>query len=72
ATGGELDHITLDPLEGGATYFGGGNAFVALNAGYLGSLLWGGLLFSAARTRRVRTDWLNGAIGVAVILLTVF
>ncbi len=72
ATGGHLDRITLDPYQGGATYFSGGSAFLALSAGYLGSLLWGGLMFSAAQTRWVRTDWVNGAIGVAVILLTVF
>ncbi|MDH3207817.1 MAG: M50 family metallopeptidase [Gemmatimonadota bacterium] len=72
ATGGTLDSITLDPMQGGATYFTGGNAFLALNAGYLGSLFWGGLMFSAAQTRWVRTDWVNGAIGVAVILLTIF
>lgn len=71
-TGGHVDHITLDPYQGGATYFTGGNAFVALSAGYLGSLLWGGLMFTAARSRRVRTDWVNGTIGVVVILLTVF
>lgn len=72
ATGGHVDSITLDPRQGGATYFTGGNAFLALNAGYLGSLLWGGLMFSAAQSSKVRTDWINGAIGVGVILLTVF
>ena len=72
ATGGVLDRITLDPRQGGATYFSGGNAFLALNAGYLGSLLWGGLMFGVAQSRRMRTDWVNGAIGVAVILLTFF
>ncbi len=72
STGGTLDRITLDPYQGGATYFSGGNAFLALSAGYLGSLLWGGLMFGAARTRWVKTEWVNGAIGVAVILLTVF
>ena len=72
ATGGHLDSITLDPRQGGATYFTGGNAFIAMSAGYLGSLLWGGLLFSAAQTKWVRADWVNGAIGAAVILLTVF
>jgi len=72
ATGGRLDSITLDPRQGGATYFTGGNAFIAMSAGYLGSLLWGGLLFSAAQTKWVRADWVNGAIGAAVILLTVF
>lgn len=72
ATGGTLDSITLDPRQGGATYFTGGSAFVALSAGYLGSLLWGGLLFSAGRNERVRSDWVNGGIGVLVILLTLF
>ena len=71
-TGGTLDYITLDPYQGGATHFRGGSAFVALNAGYLGSLAWGALLFSTARTRWIRSDWVNGTIGAAVILLTVF
>ena len=72
ATGGHLDSITLDPRQGGATYFSGGNAFLALSAGYLGSLFWGGLMFSASQTKWVRTDWVNGTIGVLVMLLTVF
>ncbi|MEM7416901.1 MAG: M50 family metallopeptidase [Gemmatimonadota bacterium] len=72
ATGGTLDRIELDPYQGGAAHFHGGNLFLAMSAGYLGSLLWGGLLFSAGRSERVRPDWVNGAIGVLVILLTVF
>lgn len=72
ATGGTLDAITLDPYQGGATHFRGGSAFVALNAGYLGSLAWGGLLFTAAQSRWIRADWMNGAVGALVILLTVF
>ena len=72
ATGGTLDRITLDPYQGGATYFTGGSAFLALSAGYLGSLLWGGLMFSAARKKWIRTEWVNGGIGLLVVLLTVF
>lgn len=72
ATGGTLESITLDPRQGGATYFRGGNTVLAMSAGYLGSLLWGGLLFSAGRNQRVRADWVNGGIGVLVILLTLF
>lgn len=71
STGGTLRHITLDPYQGGATYFTGGNAFIALSAGYLGSLLWGGLMFTAARSRRIRTDWVNALIGALVVLLTI-
>lgn len=51
ATGGTVQRITLDPYEGGATYVNGGNAFVMLSAGYLGSLLWGLALLLVARTR---------------------
>lgn len=72
ATGGTVDRITLDPYQGGATYFTGGNSIVAMNAGYLGSLFWGALMFRAANQPRVRTDWANMAIGVTVILLTIF
>lgn len=72
ATGGTVSSIELDPYQGGATHFRGGSHFAALNAGYLGSLLWGALLFTASRARRVRSDWVNGSIGALVILLTVF
>ncbi|MDE3003721.1 MAG: M50 family metallopeptidase [Gemmatimonadota bacterium] len=72
ATGGTVDQITLDPYQGGATYFTGGSAVLAMSAGYLGSLFWGALMFRAANEPRVRKDWVNGAIGAMVILLTVF
>jgi hypothetical protein len=51
ATGGRVESITLDPNQGGATYVRGGNGFIMLSAGYLGSLLWGLLLLEAARAR---------------------
>ncbi len=70
ATGGSIQRITLDPLQGGACYCPGGNALLTLSAGYLGSLLWGGLMISAARSKRVRTNLVNGIIGGLVIALT--
>ena len=72
ATGGAVERITLDPNQGGATYTMGGNAFVTLSAGYLGSLVWGTLMVMAARARRIRADLVNGAIGGLVVALTVF
>lgn len=51
-TGGRVAGIQLVALEGGACYSIGGNRFLILSAGYLGSLLWGGaLLLTATRTR---------------------
>jgi hypothetical protein len=70
ATGGSVDRITLDPMQGGACYCPGGNSFLTLSAGYLGSLLWGGLMLSAARRSRVKADWVNGLIGAIVVCLT--
>jgi hypothetical protein len=71
ATGGSIQRIVLDPYQGGATYTVGGNAFVTLSAGYLGSLAWGALMVEAARARRVRPDLVIGMIGGLVVVLTV-
>ena len=71
ATGGGIEKITLDPRQGGACHCFGGNAFITLSAGYLGSLLWGGAMFSAARSDKVKTSWVNGFIGAMVVALTV-
>jgi hypothetical protein len=48
ATGGTIDRIVLHANEGGATYVRGGNAFIILSAGYLGSLIWGLALIETA------------------------
>jgi hypothetical protein len=70
ASGGSIQRITLDPTQGGACYCPGGNALLTLSAGYLGSLLWGGLMITAARSSRVKTALVNGLIGGLVIGLT--
>ena len=50
-TGGTIERIVIEANEGGATLTRGGNAFLILTAGYLGSLLWGLLLIELAGTR---------------------
>ena len=72
ATGGTIERIVLDPYQGGACYCGGGNAFLTLSAGYLGSLVWGVLLLSAAQATRVSNRMVIGAVGVVVLALTIF
>jgi hypothetical protein len=79
ATGGHLDRIVLDPLEGGATYpvidrngNMAGSAFWTLSAGYLGSLVWGAAMVLAARAKRLRADLAIGFLGAVVIALTLF
>ena len=71
ATGGTIEHIVLDPRQGGACYCPGGNALLTLSAGYLGSLGWGAVMVEAARSPRVRARWVNGFIGAMVVALTV-
>lgn len=71
ATGGVIDRIELSSREGGACYCGGGNAFITLTAGYLGSLFWGLLLLEAARAERISNRLLVLLVGALVVLLTV-
>ena len=70
ATGGAIDKIVLDHYQGGAGYCGGGNAFLPLSAGYLGSLLWGVGLLAATNSRRIPTPALVFGVGTLVVVLT--
>lgn len=70
ATGGRVAAITLDWRQGGATYTYGGNAFVMLSAGYLGSLLWGLALLAIARSRPRWTPPAIQALGMLTVLVT--
>jgi hypothetical protein len=66
ATGGEIVGITVVAREGGLCRTLGGNRFLTLSAGYLGSLAWGGLLLvAAARSRRDQAI----TAGLGVVLL---
>ena len=69
ATGGTVERIVLDMNQGGATYILGGNAFLILSAGYLGSLLWGLLLIEIAGARTQRARWAVGALGAFVLVI---
>ncbi|WP_419949966.1 M50 family metallopeptidase [Candidatus Palauibacter sp.] len=71
ATGGEILAIDVTPREGGSCRCPGGNAFVGLSAGYLGSLLWGGLMIWGAERFPAFSAWLAGAIAVTVGTVTV-
>jgi hypothetical protein len=70
ATGGVVDYIVLDPLQGGETWGAGGSAFLALSAGYLGSLIWGSALVAGAQWKKMDAGVLTGFIGAAVLALT--
>lgn len=62
-TGGRVLSIGISPDEGGVCVTRGGIPFVVLNAGYLGSLLFGAL-FLLLGARRSNAAPVVGAIGV--------
>ncbi len=72
ATGGTVERILLDVHQGGAAYTRGGNGFIILSAGYLGSLLWGALFILLAFNRRLKPRWILAVVGASVLLLTLF
>ncbi len=60
--------IVLVPEQGGHCLIAGGNGFLVSSAGYLGSLIWGGIiLVSAANSKRDKQIMIAlGAILIAV------
>ena len=69
-TGGRIERIVLFAEQGGATYTRGGNAFLTLSAGYLGSLLWGLALMLAARGRARTVRFTLLALSLVVLGVT--
>lgn len=70
-SGGRITAIEVTPMQGGLCRCGGGSAFLTLSAGYLGSLLWGGLMIWGAVKLGRRAEWLTAAIGVIAASITV-
>ncbi len=69
ATGGSIVSIWLSFDEGGACLTRGGSRFLVLNAGYLGSLLWGAL-FLLLGGRRARAPAAIAVAGVLTLVVT--
>jgi len=71
ATGGSVVEIRLEAAQGGVCMVRGGNPLLILMAGYLGSLIWGGvILVLASRTRRGSAT--TGALGALVLVVGLF
>jgi hypothetical protein len=68
-TGGRIVSIGLSFDEGGVCLTRGGSRFLVLNAGYLGSLLWGAL-FLVLGTRRRRARSVIAAVGFFTLFVT--
>lgn len=69
-TGGKIEGMSLSVNQGGHAVTRGGNGFLILSAGYVGSLLLGaGLLLAALRTDADRI--ILGLLGVVMLGVTV-
>lgn len=70
-TGGSIVGIDVSSNLGGVCRFQGGWPLVVLPAGYIGSMLWGGvILLAAARSRADKA--IAATIGAVVVLVTLF
>lgn len=70
-TGGDLVSLSVSPAQGGEAWTRGGNRFLTLSAGYLGSLLIGlGLLVAALHTHLDRL--LMAGFGIVLLVATLF
>ena len=71
ATGGSIKEIQIVAQEGGHAITAGGSRFWTLTAGYLGSLVWGGLILILAARTQLR-KLISAVIGIGMILISVF
>jgi hypothetical protein len=69
-TGGSIDHIEISEQVGGVCWTSGGWRFAVASAGYLGSILWGGVILIAA-TRGKSAQAVAGIIAIIVLALTI-
>jgi hypothetical protein len=67
-TGGTIESFSITQNQGGEVWARGGNRFITLTAGYLGSLLIGiGLLIAALRTAADRK--IMAGLGIVMLLI---
>jgi len=70
-TGGSIKEINLSPAQGGLCWTAGGWRFVVLPAGYLGSMIFGGVILVAAS----RTDFdrqIMQTLGIVLLIVSIF
>jgi len=70
-TGGHVREMVVNAREGGHVLAAGGNRFLTLNAGYLGSLLWGAVIYGVAANSRLDRI-VMGLLAAAVAALSIF
>jgi hypothetical protein len=64
-TGGEVKELVIDQNQGGHVISLGGNQFICLFAGYIGSLLWGVVIYIAS----VKTRYDKAIMAILAIII---
>lgn len=70
-TGGSVSRVEVNALQGGVTYTAGGNRFVILSAGYLGSSLIGAFVLWSASHKHM-SKYIAEIFGLLIVVETVF
>jgi hypothetical protein len=68
-TGGKVAEMVVNANAGGHVLSQGGNRFLSLSAGYLGSLIWGVVIYSFGASTRMDRPFMS-FLGVAIALIT--
>jgi hypothetical protein len=69
-TGGTVKELVINQQQGGYVISQGGNQFIIISAGYIGSLLWGVVIFVSS----VKSSYdkaIMTVLGVSIIIITV-
>jgi hypothetical protein len=69
-TGGTVKELVINQQQGGHVISQGGNRFIIISAGYIGSLLWGVVIFVASVKSRYDKAIMT-VLGVSIIIITV-
>jgi hypothetical protein len=70
-TGGRVVELVVNEMQGGHVISNGGNRFLTLTAGYLGSLLWGSAIYLLA-VRSIYDKLIMSLLGLTIIALCAF
>lgn len=69
-TGGSVKELIINPQQGGHVISQGGNTFIIFSAGYLGSLIWGVIIYLSS----VKTHYdqiIMTLLGIIIIAITI-
>ena len=69
-TGGSVEEFVINHEQGGYVLSRGGNRFIILSSGYLGSLVWGMIIYISS-VQTLYDKIVMGCLGFSIILITI-